>query len=75
MASLWSLACPTLQSGLQENGGVQKYVLCFLQPTQRSDFLSYLVLEFWSYVTSKPHAIYTQTNHAGMILFKRDEKQ
>jgi hypothetical protein len=27
MASLWSLACPTLQSGLQKNGGVQKYVV------------------------------------------------
>jgi len=38
MASLWSLACPTLHFGLQKNGGVQKYVLCFLQPIQRSIF-------------------------------------
>jgi hypothetical protein len=75
MASLWSLACPTVHSGLQKNGGVQKYVLCFLQPIQRSDFLCYLVLEFGSYVTSEPYAIYMQTNHAGRVSFKLDEKQ
>jgi hypothetical protein len=51
MASLWSLACPTLHSGVKRIGGVQKYVSCLLRPIQRSDFLSYLVLEFGSYVT------------------------
>lgn len=75
MASLWSLACPTLHSGLRKNGGVQKYVLCFLQLIQRSDFLCYLLLEFGSYETSKPHAIYMQTTHLGMVSFILDEEQ
>jgi len=74
MTYLRSLACPPLHSGLQKNGGVQKYVLCFLQPIQRSCFLCYLVFVFGSYVTSKPHAIYMQTNHVGRVSLKFDEK-
>ena len=35
MAFLWNLACPILHSGLQKNGGVQKYFFMF--PTAYSE--------------------------------------
>ena len=74
MTYLRRLAYPTLHYGLQKNGGVQKYVVCFLQAVQRSGFLCDLVFIFGSYVTSKPHEICMQTNHVGRVSLKFDGK-
>ena len=74
MASLWSLAYPTYILAYKK---WRRAKICFMFPTAYSEiyFLSHIVLEFGSYVTSKPHTIYMQTNHAGRVSFKLDEKQ